>query len=154
MLSSPMAWTRLVVERMLVIAAGVTVIVAAAIGGLVAGAIAADVPLHTDGLVRLAADALLFGLAIAGLGAVLVAFLRTGLATAVLALFIVATYMVDLLTPVYDWPSWIGNLSVFDAFGQPYVDVPAVTGLVLLAGLALLGTAFAAWISDRSPKVA
>jgi ABC-type transport system involved in multi-copper enzyme maturation permease subunit len=154
MLSSPMAWTRLVVERMVAVAGGITVIIAAAIGGLVAGAIAADVPLRTEGLVRLTADALLFGLAIAGIGAVLVAFLRTGLATAVLAVFLVATYLLDLLTPVYDWPSWIGNLSVFDAFGQPYVGVPAVSGLGLLAGLALLGTAIAAWISERSPKVA
>jgi putative exporter of polyketide antibiotics len=154
MLSSPMAWTRLVVERMLVIAAGVTVIVAAAIGGLVAGAIAADVPLRSEGLVRLAADALLFGLAIAGIGAVLSAFWRTGLATALLAVFIVTTYLVDLLIPVYDWPSWIGNLSVFDAFGQPYVEVPALSGLGLLAALALIGTAVAAWISERRPKVA
>ena len=153
-LSSPVAWTRLLVERMLAVAGGIAVIVAAAIGGLVAGAIAADVPLRPDGLVRLAADALLFGLAIGGIGAVLAGFLRTGLATALLAVFIVATYLVDMLTPVYDWPSWIGNLSVFDAFGQPYAGVPAFSGIALLACLALIGTATAAWISEHTPKVA
>lgn len=154
MLSSPMAWTRLVVERMLAVAGGITVIVVAATGGLVAGAAAAGVPLHGEGLVRMAADSLLFGLAIAGVGAVLAAWMRTGLATAILAVFVVVTYLVDLLTPAYDWPSWIGKLSVFEAFGQPYVGVPELSGLGLLAGLALLGTAVAAWISERSPKVA
>lgn len=154
MLSGPMSWTRLVVERMLAVAGGILAIIAAAIVGMVAGAIAAGVPLRSEGLLRLSADTMLFGLAIAAVGAVLAAFLRTGLATAILTVFIVATYLVDLLAPVYDWPTWIGNLSVFEAFGQPYVAVPAVSGLGLLAGLALLGTALAAWISERSPKVA
>ena len=154
LLSSPMAWTRLVVERMLALAGGVAVITAAAIGGLGLGAIAADVPLHPDGLVRLAADTALFGLAIGGIGALLAAILRTSLATALLSVFLVVTYLLDLLTPVYEWPSWVSRLSVFDAFGQPYVGVPAEAGLVLLGGLALVGTAAAAWISERSPKVA
>ena len=153
-LSSPVAWTRLVVERSLALSAGAALIVAAAIGGLTAGAQAAGVPLRGDGLVRLAADGLLFGLAIGGLGAVLVAVMRTGLATALLAVFLVVTYLVDLLAQAYDWPAWVGNLSVFDAFGQPYIAVPAASGLALLAGLALFGTAAAAWISERTPKVA
>lgn len=153
-LSSPVAWTRLVVERSLALSAGAALIIAAAIGGLAAGAQAAGVPLRGDGLVRLAADGLLFGLAIGGLGAVLVAVMRTGLATALLAVFLVVTYLVDLLAQAYDWPAWVGNLSVFDAFGQPYIAVPAASGLALLAGLALIGTAAAAWISERTPKVA
>ncbi len=154
LLSSPVAWTRLVVERLIAVSGGIAVIVAAAVAGLVAGAAAADVPLRAEGLVRLGGDSMLFGLAIAGIGAVLAAVLRTGLATALLAVFLVATYLVDLLTPVYDWPSWIGRLSVFDAFGQPYTGVPAVSGIALLAGLTALGTAAAAWISERSRKVA
>ena len=153
-LSSPVAWTRLVVERSLSLSAGAALIVAAAIGGLVAGALAAGVPLRADGLMRLAADGLLFGLAIGGLGAVLVAVIRTSLATALLAVFLVVTYFVDLLAQAYQWPGWIGNLSVFDAFGQPYIAVPAPAGMALLAGLAGLGIAAAAWISERTPKVA
>ena len=153
-LSSPVAWTRLVVERLLALAGGIAVIVGAAMAGLTLGAIAAGVPLHADGLARLAADSILFGLAIGAIGAALAAVLRTGLATALLAVFLVVTYLVELLTPVYEWPAWIGKLSVFEAFGQPYLGVPALSGLALLAGLALVGTAAAAWISERSPKVA
>lgn len=153
-LASPVAWTRLIVERMLTIAGGVGVIVVAAIAGLVVGAVAAGVALRPEGLVRMAADGLLFGLAMGGIGVLLVAVLRTGLATALLTLFMVATYLVDLLAPVYGWPSWLGNMSVFDAFGQPYVAVPALSGIALLAGLAVVGTAAAAWVSERTPKVA
>lgn len=154
LLSTPVAWTRLVVERLLTLTGGVVVIVAAAIGGLVVGAIAAGVTLRADGLVRLAGDAVLFGIAIGAIGALLTALLRSGLATALLAVFLVATYLVDLLTPVYEWPSWIANLSVFDAFGQPYIGVPSISGLALLAGIALVGAAAAAFFSERSPKVA
>ncbi|HET9783050.1 MAG TPA: ABC transporter permease subunit [Candidatus Dormibacteraeota bacterium] len=153
-LSSPVSWTRLVAERLVALAGGIAVIIAAAVAGLVVGAVAADVPLRAEGLVRLAGDSLLFGLAIGGIGAVLAALLRSSLATALLAVFLIATYLMDLLTPVYEWPSWIANLSVFDAFGQPYVGVTAVSGVILLAGLALVGAATAAWLSERSPKVA
>ena len=154
LLSSPLSWTRLVFERALALTGGIVVIIAAAILGLSAGAIAADVPLRSEGLVRLAADTLLFGLAIGGVGAILAAVLRTALSTALLAVFLVTTYLVDLLATAYGWPSWIGNLSVFEAFGQPYIGVPAISGLALLAALALAGTAAAAYISERSPKVA
>ncbi|HET7421633.1 MAG TPA: ABC transporter permease subunit, partial [Candidatus Dormibacteraeota bacterium] len=153
LLSSPVAWTRLVVERLIALAAGIAVITGAAIIGLVVGAIAAGVPLRSDGLVRLTGDSVLFGLALGGVGAMLAALLRTSLATALLAVFLIVTYLVDLLAPVYEWPSWIGNLSVFDAFGQPYVGVPPLFGLALLAALALLGAGAAAWLSERSPKV-
>lgn len=154
LLSSPVSWTRMVVERLLTLTGGAVVIIAAANAGLILGALAAGVTLRADGLLRLAADALLFSLAIGAVGAVLAAVLRSGLATALLSVFLVTSYLVELLAPVYDWPEWTARLSVFDAFGRPHLEVPAVTGLALLAGLAVIGTLAAAWTSERSAKVA
>ncbi len=153
-LTSPVSWSRLVCERLVGLAAGVAVVTVSALVGLSLGAIAVGAPLRPDGLLRVAADTLLFGLAIGAIGAVLVAWLRSGLAPALLTLFIAASYLLDLFGPAFSWPTWVARLSVFDSFGQPYVQVPELTGLVYLGGLALLGTILAAAVSQRSPKVA
>lgn len=154
LLAAPLSWSRLVLERLLALTGGVAVITAAAVGGLLVGAFAAGVPLRTDGLARLAAETILFGVAIGAIGAVLAGSLRTGLATAALAVFLVASYLVQLLGPAYGWPTWVTRLSVFDAFGRPYLEVPPAAGLILLGGLVLVGSIGAAWLSERSPKVA
>jgi ABC-2 type transport system permease protein len=153
-LSSPMSWARLVGERLVGLVVGVTVVTAAALLGLAAGALAVGAALRPDGLLRVAADAILFGLAIGAVGAALVAWLRNGAAPALLALFIAASYFLDLFAPAFALPSWVGRLSVFNSFGQPYLGMPELAGLVYLVGLAGLGTIVAVAVSQRSPKVA
>lgn len=154
LLTTPVSWTRLVAERLAGVTAGVLIITAAAVVGLAAGAYAAGVPVRVDGLARLAAMTLLFGLAIGTVGAVLAAWLRTEMAAALVAVFLTVSYLIDLLAPAYEWPAWITRLSIFDAFGRPYLETPALAAFGLLAGIVVLGFAAAAGISERSPKVA
>jgi len=154
LLAAPLSWSRLVLERLLALTGGVAVITAAAVAGLLAGALAAGVPLRADGLARLAGVTMLFGVAIGAIGAVLAGCFRTGLAATALVVFLVASYLVQLLGPAYSWPDWVTRLSVFDAFGRPYLEVPPAAGLILLGSLVLVGSIGAAWLSERSPKVA
>ncbi len=153
-LTSPVSWSRLVGERLTGLAVGVAVVTVSALVGLSLGAVAVGASLRPDGLLRVAADSVLFGIAIGAVGAVLVARLRSGLAPALLTLFIAASYVLDLFAPAFSWPAWVARLSVFNSFGQPYVEVPELAGLVYLGALALLGTILAAALSQRSPKVA
>lgn len=153
-LAAPVSWTRLVIERLLAVTGGVALISAGAVVGLLVGTAAVDVGLRADGLLRLAALGVLFGLALAALGAVLAAWLRNAVAPALLAVFLLVSYLVDLLGPAYDWPSWAMRVSVFDAFGTPYLALPEPTSLALLVGIVLGAAALAAWLSERSPKVA
>ena len=153
-LAAPVSWTRLVVERLLTLVGGSLLIAGGAIGGLLLGAAAVDVGLRADGLVRLAGQAVLFGLALGAVGAALAAWLRSGLAPALLAAFLLVSYLVDLLGPAFDWPRWVAQLSVFEAFGRPYLAIPPAASSTLLASLAIGGAALAAWLSQRSPKVA
>ncbi len=153
-LTVPVSWSRLVFERLAGLVAGVAVVTVSALAGLSIGAIAVGASLRPDGLLRVAVDTILFGLAIGAVGAVLVAWLRSALAPALLTLFIAASYILDLLAPAFSWPTWVSRLSVFDSFGQPYVQVPELAGIAYLAALAVLGTVLAAGVSQRSPKVA
>ena len=95
--------------------AGVLVITAGSIAGLVLGATSAGASLSGPGLLRLTAVTVLLGTAVGAVAAVVVAWLPGGLAVTVLAVFYLLTYLVQL----FGWPGWVSKLSVFGAFGRP-----------------------------------
>jgi ABC-2 type transport system permease protein len=152
-LSAPVSWTRLVLERVLATVIGVTVFTAGTLGGLAAAATAVGVRLDPAGMARLALDCVLLGAALAGVAALVVASLRSGLAVTVLAAFVGVSYVVSLLAPMLDWPEWAGRLSFFTAFGHPYLGWPAWGGTLILVFAGFLGTAGAAAIASHTPKV-
>jgi ABC-2 type transport system permease protein len=153
-LAGPVSWPRLIGERLAALAAGVLVITAGSIAGLAAGAASAGAPLSVPGLLRLTAVTTLLGVALGALAAVAVAWLRNGTAITALAVFAAASYLLTYLVQLFTWPSWVSKLSVFGAFGRPYLELPAAAGFTVLCALALLGTLLATAIADRSPKVA
>ena len=93
----------------------------------------------------------------AALGAVallVVAWLRGAAAVTALAILASAWYLLVYLVRLFAWPDWVVRLSVFGAYGNPYLELPAWSGLTVLAGLAVLGTLAAAAVAQRSPKTA
>jgi ABC-2 type transport system permease protein len=153
-LSGPISWSRLVRERLVALVVGVTVITAVAVVALAGASAAAGTDLNDVGLVRLAGDTILFGAGLGAVAAIAVAWLRSRSAIVALSLFVVASYLLVLFVPLFDWPAWIERLSVFGAFGHPYLELPPVGGLFTLVVLGSLGAVTAAAIATRTPKVA
>ena len=91
---------------------------------------------------------------LASVAAVIVAALRTGVAVAVLAVYVTASYLLGLLVSYLAWPDWVTRLSIFGAFGHPYLGWPAVGGTLVLLTLAVAGGLLAAAVAERTPKVA
>ncbi|WP_275868277.1 hypothetical protein [Knoellia sp. 3-2P3] len=79
---------------------------------------------------------------------------RTGPAIPVLAVFLATSSLLGLMTPMLEWPEWVGRLSVFAALGHPYLEWPAAGGLVLMVGLFAGGVLLAGVVAERTPKVA
>jgi ABC-2 type transport system permease protein len=154
LLAAPLSWPRLVAQRLLAALAGAAVVTVAGLGGLAAAAATTGADLDGAGLARLAADTLLLAAALAAVAALVVAWLRSTAAVGALAVFVGASYLVVYLVPLFAWPEWINRVSVFGAYGNPYLEIPAWTGLAVLTGLALLGGVGAATLAQRSPKVA
>lgn len=152
-LAAPVSWSRLVVERLLALAVGVAAITAGALVGLGLGALPVDAPLDPAGVGRLVGGAVLLGAALGAVGAVAVAVFRRG-AVAALAVFVAVSYLLGVLVPSFGWPTWIGRLSVFTAFGHPYLDWPPWGGVLVLVLLAVGGAALGAAVAERTPKVA
>jgi len=140
LLSAPISRARIVVERALEFAVASLLIV---IGGY--AGVAAEVPfagLNLDAGHVFTASALLwpFALAFGGLG-VAVASRWPGVAVPVLAAFAAVEYFLGDLAPLFRFPGWVANLSVFHLYGNPVVGnlswtAPVSMLLVFLAGFA------------------
>jgi len=44
-----------------------------------------------------------------------------------LAVVLGASYLLMFLVPLFAWPDWVMRLSVFGAFGNPYLELPETT---------------------------
>ena len=147
-LACPVSRARLVLERIASLAVGNLVIVVGGLAGFCVGAALAELPVRADGLLRTVWDAELLALAVGGVGAVLVLALR-GAVTAVLSAAIAVSYLWTLVAVLFGWPEWALRLSIFDAFGDPYVGTPPVAGTLYLAAIAVGGTVLAAVLAER-----
>lgn len=152
-LAAPVTWTGLVLGRLIAVIVGVTVIGLGALIGLAVGAAAVGSSLDAVGVARTIAGAALLGAALGAVAAMVVAAVRRTAAVTVLAVIVAAMYLVSYLVPIFGWPEWLNRLSVFWAFGHPYLEWPT-SGWVVLLVMALVGGAGAATIAERTPKVA
>lgn len=140
LLSAPISRTRVVIERALEFAVASLLIVT---GGYIGVAIGAPTSgLNLDGSHLFTASALLwpFALAFGGLG-VAVASRWPRVAVPLLAAFAVVEWFLGDLAPLFRFPDWVANLSVFHLYGNPVAGTspwtPAVSmTLVFLAGFA------------------
>jgi ABC-2 type transport system permease protein len=154
LLAGPVSWSRLVVERLGALVVGVMAISVVAVGALAVGGLAVGGSLDPVGLARLTAVCGLFGAALGGIAALVVAWVRRPAAVILLATVLVTSYLLTMLVALLDWPEWLNRLSAFWAFGPPYLEWPPSSALVVLVLFAVGGAVVAARVAERTPKVA
>ncbi|WFS14989.1 ABC transporter permease subunit [Rhodococcus aetherivorans] len=154
LLTAPVSWSRLVVERTVALVVEVLAITAVAVGSLVVGGLTVGGSPDPMGLARSTTMCVLFGAALGGVAALVVAWVRRPPAVTLLAAVVAVSYLLTLLVALFDWPAWLNRLSVFWAFGHPYLEWPPTSALVVLSILAVGGTLLAARVAERTPKVA
>jgi len=108
-------------------------------GGASSGGIAAgDALLGSASLGMYAAALVGIGVAIGGLW-------RTSLAAEIVAVLVIATYLLDLLAPPLNLPDWVHQLALTAHFGTPMLGQWDPVGVVACIALALGGTIIGAW---------
>lgn len=84
-----------------------------------------------------------YAIALVGVGIAIGGLWRTSLAAEIVALLVVATYLVDLLAPPLNLPDWVHQLALTAHFGQPMIGqwdgVGILACLVILIGGTALG---------------
>jgi ABC-2 type transport system permease protein len=111
---------------------------AIAIGAAVAGGDAVTPAVGTSGLCA-------YGVAVAGVGLAVGGIVRPSIAAPVVALLVIVTFTVDMLTPMLDWPDWIHQLALSAHLGKPMVGVWDWPGMIACLVLAVAGLGLGAW---------
>lgn len=87
----------------------------------------------------------LYAAALIGIGVAVGGVWRTSLAAEIVALFVIATYLLDLLAPPLNLPDWVHQLALTAHFGQPMLGNWDPVGVGLCLVLAVGGVALGAW---------
>ncbi len=121
-----------------------SLVFAAGIGlGAASGGVAARDPMIGSAALGL------YAAAIAGVGIAVGGLWRTSVAAEVAALFVVATYLVDLIAPPLKLPDWVHQLALTAHLGQPMIGAWDVPGVIACAVIAVGGVLIGAWGMQR-----
>lgn len=142
-LSTPVSRAALVLHRAGTVAATSVLVAGVAAALLVVVAPGAGVDVPVAAAARMAAVLVLFALAVAAVGAVLIAAVPRG-AVVGLNLFVGVSYFINEVAPLYGWDDRVLNLSVFHLVGNPLVRPPGAAQLAALIVAAVAGFATAA----------
>jgi ABC-2 type transport system permease protein len=91
----------------------------------------------------------LYAAALIGIGIAIGGLWRTSLAAEMVALFVVATYLIALLAPPLGLPDWVHQLALTAHFGQPMAGQWDAVGVVACVAITVGGIALGAWGMGR-----
>lgn len=147
-LTQAVSMGRLLMERTTTTLVLAAMVGAAIVTGTFVGAQIGGYAVDAGGLIRTFFDVVLLSFAIGGVGLLAVTILRSAAATGITAALLIACFLLTTFAGLLAWPSWASRVSVFDAYGTPYVSMPLTGSLIYLAVLGVGGT-FAAYLAMR-----
>jgi ABC-2 type transport system permease protein len=147
-LAQPVPRWRVIVER--AVELGCSAALVAGVGTAVVVVAAGPRGIHLDTGRVIGATALLLPLALSfgALGAALSAW-RPRVAVAFLTAFAVVEWFLQQIGPLFRWPDWVRNLSLFQLYGNPLVDPIFWNGLWAMLAITLAGFLVAAIAMQR-----
>ncbi len=139
MLSAPVSRARVILERLVALLVAVGVICGAA--GIAVYSVATSQSIELDESKLAVATALLvtIPLAFAAIGQLLAVW-RPRIALVLLSTLAVVSYFLLQFTPLFQWPEWVANLSLFSLYGMPMSGEVNWSGIAGLIGVAVVGT--------------
>lgn len=137
-IAQPIARWRVVAERAVTLV--VAALLMAAVGSVVTGAVAPSQGVHLDTGALVTATALLALLALTfgAVGALVISRLPR-VAVPVLAVVAVAGFYIPLFAPLFKWPGWVLDLSLFHLYGTPLTTGVYWTGLWVMVAIVVVG---------------
>ena len=146
-LATPLARAKWVVAGGIAAIMAVVLMTALFAAGVGLGAMSGGLD-ATDAIVGSAALGI-FSFAIVGVGVAVGGLWRTSIAAELAAVFVVATYLVDLVAPPLNLPDAIHQLALTAHMGQPMVRAWDPVGIGACVAIAVVGIGLGAWGMTR-----
>ena len=140
-LTAPVSRTRVVLERTAAFLVQMVLICAAAGSAVYLVATSQSLPLDTAKLALATALVVAIPFAFSAIGQLLAVW-RPRLSVVLLSTVAVLSYLLLQFTPLFQWPEWVANLSLYSLFGMPMsgeVNWSGIAGLVGVGVAATLG---------------
>ena len=153
LLSTPLTWASLIRKRILVSLFVSELIILLSVAAVVISSYRQGIDFYLSGLIRVVTVATLFVLGFAGTISLLVIAMRGKNVTNLLSVYVGAAWLIGFMSPYLGWPDWIVRLSIFDAFGHPFVEWPTLTNFSVIGAMIVIGLSGSIFIGNRSPKV-
>lgn len=139
-LAQPVSRTRVVLERLVVLSVGSALVIALASVVVLWNAWRLDIALQFDRFATGSALMITVPLAFGSIGAVMSGW-RPRLAVPALTAVAIASYFTQQLGPLFDWPDWLTNASVYSLYGTPIATGVEWGGILILMASGLVATA-------------
>jgi ABC-2 type transport system permease protein len=140
-LSAPVSRRRVVVERIAAVLVACAIVVAGSSIAVYLTATSTGISLPAGRFVFASAAVVPVAYAFAGIGHALVGWRPRVAVTAVGALAVVG-YFEQQLGPLFQWPDWVNNISLYALYGTP-MSKDDWSGIATLVGIGTVGTAVA-----------
>jgi putative exporter of polyketide antibiotics len=137
-LAQPLPRWGVLAERAAELTVTVALMAFVAMAVILALAPAEGIPVDAGKLATSTALLVPFALTFAAAGALLAGW-RPRVAVVVLSTITVISYLVFELGPLFKWPSWADNLSVFQLYGTPLITPVFVGGLIAMLAIVVVG---------------
>jgi putative exporter of polyketide antibiotics len=146
-LSAPVSRARVVVERIAAAVAACAVLVATSSLAVYATASSAGISLPGGRFVLASVAVLPVAYAFSGIGHALVGW-RPRVAVAILGALAVVGYFAQQFAPIFQWPEWVTNISLYALYGTP-MSKDDWGGIATLVAIGTAGTAVALVVMRR-----
>ena len=140
-LSTPVSRARVVVERIAAVVLASAVLVATSSLAVYLAATSTGISLPGGRFVFASAAVLPVAYAFSGIGHALVGW-RPRIAVALLGALAVVGYFAQQFAPIFQWPDWVSNISLYALYGTP-MSKDDWGGIATLVAIGLAGTAVA-----------
>lgn len=138
-LTAPVSRTRVVLERLATLLVAVTLITAASSAAVYVVAAGQGIPLDRGRVALAGALLLTIPFAFGSIGQ-LIAVSRPRVAVVALSAVAVFSYFVQQFAPLFQWPDWVANLSLYALYGTPMSGEVSWAGVATLVGIGLAAT--------------
>ncbi len=138
-LSAPVSRARVVLERLATLLVAVALIAAASSLAVYVVAAGQGIPLDRGRVALAAALLLTIPFAFGSIGQ-LVAVSRPRIAVVALSAVAVFSYFVQQFAPLFQWPDWVANLSLYTLYGMPMSGEISWGGVATLVGIGAAAT--------------
>ncbi|MBI2324206.1 MAG: ABC transporter permease subunit [Chloroflexi bacterium] len=147
-LAQPIARTRVVLERLASIVLATLIIAAAAAAAVWVTAAIVDIPLTADRFFTGSALMVTVPLAFGAIGAVVSSW-RPRAAVPLLTVIAIVGYFTEQFTPLFEWPPWVENTSLYALYGTPIATGVEWGGTLTLVAIGIAGAALGLVLFQR-----